>query len=140
MNKNELMAGLNRAYLVGKAPPFPLGYEYSDAAPYDAVVIGSLTLAGLLQSGDERVPEALAQGKTVMLYTPGLPDAPKNRALSASLASRRRELKNWGVIFTDGAQKRLVTAQEARAMKQRGQMPMPGAVLTPLAREILEKN
>lgn len=131
---------MSRALLIGNPPPGGLGYTYVEEAPYDAVVIGSLTLAGLLQFGDERVLEALAQGKTVMLYTPGLPDAPKNRALSASLASRRRELKNWGVIFTDGAQKRLVTAQEARAMKQRGQMPMPGAVLTPLAREILEKN
>lgn len=131
---------MSRALLIGNPPPGGLGYTYVEEAPYDAVVIGSLTLAGLLQFGDERVLEALAQGKTVMLYTPGLPDAPKNRALSASLASRRRELKNWGVIFTDGAQKRLVTAQEARVMKQNGQMPAPGAVLTPLAREILEKN
>ena len=131
---------MSRAFLIGNPPPGGLGYTYVEEAPYDAVVIGSLTLAGLLQFGDERVLEALAQGKTVMLYTPGLPDAPKNRALSASLASRRRELKNWGVIFTDGAQKRLVTAQEARVMKQNGQMPAPGTVLTPLAREILEKN
>ena len=131
---------MSRAFLIGNPPPGGLGYTYVEEAPYDAVVIGSLTLTGLLQFGDERVLEALAQGKTVMLYTPGLPDAPKNRALSASLASRRRELKNWGVIFTDGAQKRLVTAQEARVMKQNGQMPAPGAVLTPLAREILEKN
>ena len=131
---------MSRAFLIGNPPPGGLGYTYVEEAPYDAVVIGSLTLAGLLQFGDERVLEALAKGKTVMLYTPGLPDAPKNRALSASLASRRRELKNWGVIFTDGAQKRLVTAQEARVMKQNGQMPAPGAVLTPLAREILEKN
>ena len=131
---------MSRAFLIGNPPPGGLGYTYVEEAPYDAVVIGSLTLAGLLQFGDERVLEALAQGKTMMLYTPGLPDAPKNRALSASLASRRRELKNWGVIFTDGAQKRLVTAQEARVMKQNGQMPAPGAVLTPLAREILEKN
>ena len=131
---------MSRALLIGNPPPGGLGYTYVEEAPYDAVVIGSLTLAGLLQFGDERVLEALAQGKTVMLYIPGLPDAPKNRALSASLASRRRELKNWGVIFTDGAQKRLVTAQEARVMKQNGQMPAPGAVLTPLAREILEKN
>lgn len=131
---------MSRALLIGNPPPGGLGYTYVEEAPYDAVVIGSLTLAGLLQFGDERVLEALAQGKTVMLYIPGLPDAPKNRALSASLASRRRELKNWGVIFTDGAQKRLVTAQEARVMKQNGQMPAPGTVLTPLAREILEKN
>ena len=81
---------------------------------------------------------ALAEGKSVVLYTPGLPDAPKNRGLSAALASRRRELKSWGIVFTDGAQKRLVTAQEARQLRLSGQHPGPGAVLTPLAREILE--
>ena len=131
---------MRKALLIGNPPPGGLGYTYVEEAPYDAVMIGSLTLCQLLHFGDERVLEALAEGKTVMLYTPGLPDAPRNRALSASLASKRRELKNWGVIFTDGAHKRLITAQEARAMKQRGQMPMPGAVLTPLAKEILEQK
>ena len=74
----------------------------------------------------------------MVLYTPGLPKAPQNRALAASLAASRRELKSWGVVFTDGAQKRLVTAQAAREMRLAGKMPGPGAVLTPLAREILE--
>ena len=82
--------------------------------------------------------EALADGKPVILYVPGLPEAPKNRALAASLASKRRELKNWGVLFVDGTQKRLVTATEAEKMRQSGKRPEPGAVLTPLAREILE--
>ena len=129
---------MNRAYLVGKAPPLPLGYEYSDAAPYDAVVIGSLTLTQLLRFRDEQVLSALAEGIPVFLYTPGLPQAPKNRSLAASLAASQRELKNWGVIFTDGGQKRLITAEEARAMRRTGRRPGPGAVLTPLAKEILE--
>ena len=73
----------------------------------------------------------------VLLYTPGLPDAPGNRALAASLASARRELKSWGVVFTEGNRKRLITAQEARELKAAGKQPGPGAVLTPLAREIL---
>ena len=128
-----------KALLIGKEPAAALGYEYCEFG-YEAVVIGSLTIAQLLRFSEERVLEALALGKTVLLYTPGLPEVPKNRALAASLAASQRELKNWGVIFTDGAQKRLVTAQEARVMKQNGQMPAPGAVLTPLAREILEKN
>ena len=80
----------------------------------------------------------MAEGIPVVLYTPGLPDAPKNRGLAASLASSRRELKSWGVLFTDGGQKRLVTAQAAREMRLAGKTPGPGAVLTPLAREILE--
>ena len=48
------------------------------------------------------------------------------------------ELKSWGVIFTDGARKRLVTAEEARELRRKGRAPGPGAVLTPLAKEILE--
>ena len=129
---------MTRAYLVGKAPPFPLGYEYTDAAPFEAVVIGSLTLQQLLHIGEETVLTALAEGLPVFLYTPGLPQAPKNRSLAASLTAAQRELKNWGVIFTDGGQKRLVTAEEARLMRRTGRKPGPGAVLTPLAKEILE--
>lgn len=129
---------MNRAFLVGNAPPLPLGYEYSDSAPYDAVVIGSLTLPQLLRFRDDVVFSALAEGTPVFLYTPGLPQAPKNRALAASLAAAQRELKNWGVIFTDGGQKRLITAEEARIMRRNGRKPGPGAVLTPLAKEILE--
>ena len=129
---------MNHAYLVGKAPPLSLGYEYSDTDPYDAVVIGSLTLGQMVRFREERVLSALAEGIPVFLYTPGLPQSPKNRALAASLAATTRELKNWGVIFTDGGQKRLITAEEARAMRRTGRKPGPGAVLTPLAKEILE--
>ena len=129
---------MSKAYLVGTAPPLPLGYEYTNDAPYEAVVIGSLTLPELLRMQNEAVLRALAEGLPVFLYTPGLPQAPKNRGLSASLASAQRELKNWGVIFTDGGQKRLITAEEARAMRRTGRKPGPGAVLTPLAKEILE--
>ena len=129
---------MNRAYLLGKAPPLPLGYEYCDTAPFDAVVIGSLTLSQLLRFRDETVLSALAEGTPVFLYTPGLPQCPKNRALSASLTAAQRELKNWGVIFTDGGQKRLITAEEARAMRRSGRKPGVGTVLTPLAKEILE--
>ena len=109
-----------------------------DSAPYEAVVIGSLTVSHLLRFREETVLSALAEGIPVFLYTPGLPQAPKNRALAASLASAQRELKNWGIVFTDGGQKRLITAQEARIMRANGRIPAPGAVLTPLAKEILE--
>ena len=126
-----------RARLIGRCPPRDLGYSYGEG-PYDAVVIGSLTLGQLLFFQNEDVLEALAGGKPVILYVPGLPEVPKNRALAASLASKRRELKNWGVLFVDGTQKRLITATEAEAMRQSGKRPGPGAVLTPLAREILE--
>lgn len=129
---------MSRALLVGREPDRALAYTYVTQPPYDAVVIGSLSLGELLQFRHEAVLAALAEGKPVVLYTPGLPEAPKNRALAASLASARRELKNWGILFTDGGQKRLVTAQEARDLRRSGKLPGPGAVLTPLAREILE--
>ena len=131
---------MTKALLIGKEPPCDLGYSYTTAAPYDGVVIGSLSLGQLLRFENEKVLEALAEGKSVILYTPGLPEAPGNRALSASLASARRELKNWGVIFSDGAKKQLITAQEARTMLSVGQRPAPGARLTPLAKEIFEKS
>lgn len=127
-----------RALLIGKPPGAELGYEYVSEEPYDAVVVGSLSLGQLLRFREERVLAALAEGKTVLLYTPGLPEAQKNRPLAAQLAAARRELKNWGVLFTDGGRKRLVTAEEARLLRDTGRLPGPGAVLTPLAREILD--
>lgn len=124
------------ALLIGEKPPLP--YAYVAQPPYDAVVIGSLTLGELMCFSKEEVLAALAEGKPVILYTPGLPQAPGNRALGAALASKRRELKNWGVVFTDGGQRRVITAKQAQQMLETGERPGPGAVLTPLAKEILE--
>ena len=129
---------MTRALLIGKEPALELGYEYVSAPPYETVVIGSLTLSELLHFREERVLSALAEGKSVYLYTPGLPEAPKNRALSGSLTAAQRELKNWGVLFTDGGRKKLITAEEARVLRSAGRQPAPGAVLTPLAKEIME--
>jgi hypothetical protein len=129
---------MRRAFLIGQEPAADLGCEYVTAEPYDQIVIGSLTLSQLLCFREERVLEALGQGTPVYLYTPGLPEAPKNRALSGSLSTAQRELKNWGILFTDGGRKRLITAEEAKAMRAAGRTPAPGAVLTPLAREIME--
>ncbi len=129
---------MSRALLIGKVPQRDLGYTYVDKEPYDAVVIGSLRLSDLLRFSEDAVLEALAQGKNVYLYTPGLPQAPKNRALSASLASAQRELKNWGVVFVAENHRHLITAQEAQLLRREGRKPGPGAVLTPLAKEILE--
>jgi hypothetical protein len=129
---------MSRALLIGQRPATALEWEYVTEEPYEAVVIGSLSLSGLLRFDEERVFSALAEGKSVYLYTPGLPESPKNRALAGSLTAAQRELKNWGVLFTDGGRKRLVTAEEARTLKLRGQKPGPGAVLTPLAKEIME--
>ena len=129
---------MNRALLLGREPGTELGFQYVSEPPYDAVVIGSMTLSQLLRFREEPVLAALAEGKPVYLYTPGLPEAPKNRALSGSLTAAQRELKNWGVLFTDGGRKKLVTAEEARLLRAAGRLPAPGAVLTPLAKEIME--
>ena len=129
---------MSRALLIGAEPPASLGYTYVTEPPFDAVVIGSLSISQALRFSEEQALRALAGGKPVVLYTPGLPEASKNRALAASLASSRREMKSWGIVFTDGGQKKLITAQQARTMRQQGIAPAPGAVLTPLAKEILE--
>ena len=129
---------MTTALLIGKEPAQELGYRYVTEPPYEAVVIGSLGLSQLLRFREERVLAALAEGKPVYLYTPGLPEAPKNRALAGSLTAAQRELKNWGVLFTDGGRKRLITAEEARILRNAGRQPAPGAVLTPLAKEIME--
>ena len=127
-----------RALLIGREPDRALPYTYVKEAPYEAVVIGSLTIGQLLHFSNEQVLSALAEGIPVVLYTPGLPEVAANRALNAALAGKKRELKSWGIAFTDGNVKKLITAQQAIAMAKAGIKPMPGAVLTPLARDILE--
>lgn len=130
---------MTRALLVGTEPDRSLPYIYVQEPPFDAVVIGSLPMSQALRLTDDRILQALAEGKPVVLYSPGLPTAPGNRGLSAALAASRREMKAWGIVFTDGAQRKLITAQEARSLKAAGKYPGAGAVLTPLAREILEQ-
>ena len=127
-----------KALLIGREPGCDLGFSYDNAPPYDGVVIGSLTLGQALCFANEEVLSALAEGKPVLCYGPGFPQSPKNRSLSAALASSRRNMKNLGIVFTDGNPRRLITAQEAKALRQAGHQPAPGAVLTPLAKEILE--
>ena len=40
---------MSRALLIGREPPAALGYSYVSEEPYDAVVIGSLTIGELLR-------------------------------------------------------------------------------------------
>ena len=98
--------------------------------------IGKLTTEEIV-SILEPVLQALSSGQPVLLYEPGLPQVKANRSLAAALASKRRELKNWGVVFTDGGQRKVITAAQAQLMQQTGERPAAGAVLTPLAKEIL---
>lgn len=127
-----------KALLIGQKPDRDLGFTYEGNPPFDAVVIGSLTLGQALMFANEQALSALAEGKKVVCYEPGFPQSPKNRALGTALATAKRNMKNLGIVFTDGGQKRLITAEEAREMKLAGLKPAPGSVLTPLAKEILE--
>ena len=127
-----------RALLIGAEPCCDLGFSYEAAPPYDTVVIGSLSLSEALFFANEPALKALAEGVPVVCYAPGFPQAPKNRALAAALSSSRRNMKNLGIVFTDGGQRRLLTAQTARELKLAGRAPAPGSGLTPLAKEILE--
>ena len=81
---------MKTAYLVGKEPQRSLGFQYVKDGAFDAVVIGSLEFGELLYFRQEQVLRALAEGKPVYLYTPGLPEATGNRALAASLSAGQR--------------------------------------------------
>lgn len=127
-----------RALLIGQKPDRDLGFTYESAPPFDGVVIGSLTLGQALLFANEQALSALAEGKQVLCYEPGFPVSPGNRALATALVSAKRNMKNLGIVFVSGEQKRLITAEAALEMKRKGQRPASGAVLTPLAKEILE--
>ncbi len=129
-----------KALLVGKEPLQDLGFHYVCAAPYEAVVIGSLTAGQLLSFGEEAVLDALLAGLPVYLYSPGLPTGSnKNRHLETELGAAVNRLRSWGVLLTDGnSRRRLVTAQEARRLKAQGERLPAGCILTPAARDILE--
>ena len=71
---------MTRALLIGREPAVSLGFSYVREAPFEAVVIGSLTLSQLLRFQEESVLQALAEGKQVYLYSPGLPVSPGNRS------------------------------------------------------------
>ena len=56
---------MTRALLIGREPDRTFPYEYVKEAPFDAVMIGSLPLSQALRLSDDRVLQALAEGKTV---------------------------------------------------------------------------
>ena len=120
--------------MVGEKPP--LDYEFVTAPPYDCVVVGSASLQEVLYLQNGELLQALSEGKSVIFYTPGLPKVTANRGLRSSLGARYRELKSWGAVFTDGESRRVITAELAQELVQRGERPPLGAVLTPLAKEI----
>jgi len=144
--ENEVLRRLNvpAALLIGRAPPETLGYRLVREPSYEAVIAGSLEPAELL-AVPAALLDGLLRGLPVYLWEPGLRHrafaATANRALWARLQGAERELRRLGVRFYGApGTKRLVTAEQARALRENAQPPPPGAVLTPLAREILEKR
>ena len=52
---------MSRALLIGSEPTASLGYNYVQNAPYDAVVIGSLSIGQLLRFREESGGELPSQ-------------------------------------------------------------------------------
>lgn len=132
------------AFLVGKAPAESLGYRYVTAPPYSAVVIGALSYGQLLHFREESVFSALADGIPVYLWAQGLPHKSRpcrSRPLLARLSAAERELRALGIVFLDkDTHRRFISGAEAQRLVRSG-APIPaGAVLSPLARDILEKG
>lgn len=131
-----------RALLIGQKPEMELCYTLTDQPPYEALVIGSLTASELLMP-PEPVLQALLQGKPVLVVRQTLPHlnhagtAP--RALLTRLQEAEQLLYRWGAVPLEqpkaGA---LITAQQARQLRELGQNIPHNSRLTPLAREILE--
>jgi hypothetical protein len=56
---------VNRALLIGDEPGAALGFQYVREGEHEAVVIGSLSISGLLRFRQEAALQALAVGKPV---------------------------------------------------------------------------
>ncbi len=126
-----------RAYLIGEQPDYH-NYNYVKEKPYEAVVLGVLSPGQLLHMPDEIVCEALLEGKPVWLWPHQRHHkAAHGRLLCRELTATEQHLKQLGVGVL-GQEKNLITAQEARLLRQRGEHPPQGSRLTPLAKDILE--
>ena len=131
------------ALLIGQVPAQDTGYQYTDHTPYDAVIIGSLNAAQLLHFAQPQVLDALLAGIPVYLNEDGLSyrhyRATANRLLWSKLTEQEKQLRQMGVIPLQNAQlRRVITAGAARELRRRSQKPPASAVITPLARDMLE--
>jgi len=133
---------LPKAFLIGQEPPCSTGYTYVRDGEYEAVVIGSMSPWELLQFPNEVCTRALATGMPVLLWEDGLEHRRYkdrcNRALYTRLLSAERQLKQYGVRTIRQGEKKFLTASDIRQYLESGK-PIEGR-LTPLARDILERN
>jgi len=128
-----------RALLLGETPDGLQKFNYVNKKPYDAVVIGVLPPGELLHMPSDPVCSALLEGIPVYLWQ-GQPyrRSKSARLLRRELAAAEKRLLQYGVLPLGGETGRLITAQEARAFRLRGEQPAVGSRLTPLARDVLE--
>lgn len=126
-----------RAYLIGDMPDYHK-FNYVNTEPYEAVVMGVLSPGQLLHMPDDIVCEALLQGKPVWLWPHQRHhEAAHGKMLCRELLAAEQHLKQLGVKLL-GQEKRLITAETARSMRRRGEMPCAESRMTPLAKDILE--
>lgn len=130
------------ALLLGRRPHADLGWSYVLSGEFDAVMIGSLSAAQLLQFPDDASAEALLLGKPVYLWEDGLDyrrhARTANRALWSRLLAAERQARQLGVQFLSNAGSPLLTAPEMRRLLAAGRIPSADSRMTPLARDILE--
>ncbi len=130
-----------KALLLGREPERSFGFSYVTEPPYDVVVIGSLSIAQLLQFAFPEALRALMEGFPVYVWQPGLEHrrcgARYSPALYARCLALERELSQWGMVFLQSAPKPpLITSVQAQRLIETGTAPMSNR-LTPLARDIL---
>ncbi len=144
---NEVLRRLEdkgpRALLIGDRPADSGDFTLVTEAPYDAVLIGSLTVSELLAFSNDAICEALLNGIPVYITEAGLPSYryrySQNRPFLAKIQAAERQLRQLGIRpLPCSSQRRVITAQQARDMLASGQQPPKNAVLTPLAKDILE--
>jgi hypothetical protein len=139
----RLAAQSPRALLIGETPQDACEFLLVQEKPYDAVVIGSLTLSQQLQPPPEAALEALLEGKPVYVAGSGLASnrysKTRNRILWSELQAAERRWRQLGIQPLPAANAAaLITAETARALRAAGRNVPKGARCTPLARDILE--
>lgn len=146
---NEVLRRLRaegpRALLIGDTPADCGGFTLVSEAPYEAVLIGSLSLCELLSFSNNVILESLLNGIPVYITESALPSyrfrQSQNRPLLAKIQAAERQLRQLGVrSLPNSSQRRVITAQQARDMLAGGILPPKNAVLTPLAKDILEER
>ena len=127
-----------RALLLGTAPNGCDKFNYVNEEPYEAVILGILPPGELLHMPSDAVCRALLDDIPVYLSSGQLHHKAKTaRALCRELHAAEQHLKQLGVRLLEDGQP-LITAAQARSLRQSGQKPPAGSRLTPLARDILE--